>query len=409
MGEVADEKGGGAPCLQLPEQVTLAQRSSGGPFGRFILNARCANVPLVNGTAATATVARVFLSPLADARTGLAPRPAKAALSATVDKATLDPGEATLIQITGTVPARAGTYISQLYVTTEAGETVLAPVSVTVAASPGWGIACMGLLGVLKLLTGAGDVQDKRREVFRARAEINAWLLRDPPPQRQADAVAEIDRDLDEAVRVLAQPHPLSVADRRIQDADAVLSAAHTAAAKLRDAQWKARPGSAEVADVAEEWHGLQDRMRGLVTLDIQAAVPTAGLAGHAAVLLRRAWDRIVGLPLQWIAADLGPELERVRLVQDAGETERARAMALATRAWLRRAAADLDRRLALMMELNLSDAGMVVSDAWVRHLAAATNFRRRSAPPCSTGSPPPMPASPQATRWRTWPPPFTP
>jgi hypothetical protein len=65
------------------------------------------------------------------------------------------------------------------------------------------------------------------------------------------------------------------------------------------------------------------------------------------------------------------PQLERVRLAQAAGETDRARAMALVTRPWLRRAADDLDRRLALMMGLKLMADKMVVSDAWVRRLAA--------------------------------------
>lgn len=62
-------------------------------------------------------------------------------------------------------------------------------------------------------------------------------------------------------VRVLALPHPLSVADRRIQDADAVLSAARNVAAKLRDAQWVAPNRGRGGRRVAEEWHGLQDRM----------------------------------------------------------------------------------------------------------------------------------------------------
>ena len=228
------------------------------------------------------------------------------------------------------------------------------------------------LLGVLKLLTGEGDVQEKTREVLRARAEIHTFLQRDPPPQRRADAVAEIDRNLDEAVRTLARPRPLSVVDRRIVDADAALSAARDGFAKLQDMLSKIPPGTAEVADVTEDWGGLQERMRSLATLENLAAAPAVGLAAHAAVLLHGAWERVIGQPLQWVAADLGPQLERVRLAQAAGETDRARAMALATRAWLRRAADDLDRRLATMIGLNLIAGRMVVSDAWVRRLAAS-------------------------------------
>jgi hypothetical protein len=303
----------------------------------------------------------------------------------------LHPGEATEIEITGTIPARPGTYVAQLEVVTEDGQAAVAPVSVAVAANAGWGIACMVLglllLAVLKLLTGEGDVQEKAREVLRLRAEIHTWLQRDPPPQRREEAVAEIDRNLDEAVRALALPHPFSVVDRRIPDADAALSAARNGFAKLQDVLSKIPPGTAEVTDVTEDWAGLQERMRSLAALDNLASAPADGLAKRTAVLLHGAWEQLIGLPLQWIAADVSPQLERVRLAQAAGETERARAMALATRAWLRRAADDLDRRLALMMGLNLMAGKMVVSDAWCAGSRPVTNSRPNSAVRCSTGS----------------------
>ena len=374
MGEGTSESGGGKAGLQLPAQVTIALASAGGPFARGSLDAGRAKVSLVNGAATRITIGRVILTPLADAGTGLAPPTTNTALSAEVDKPQLDPGEATTIEITGTVPARPGSYMARLEVVTEDGETVVAPVSVTVAANAGWGIACMllglFLLGVVKLLTGEGDVQEKKREVLRDRAEIHALLQRNPPPQRRLEAVAEIDRNLDEAVRALARPRPLSVVDRRIGDADAALSAARVDFAKLQDALSKIPPGTAEVADLTEDWSGLQERMKSLATLDNAANAPVGGLAEHGATLLHRVWERVIGLPLQWVASDLGPQLERVRLAQDAGETDRARAMALATRAWLRRAADDLDRRLSTMMGLNLIVGRMVVSDAWVRRLA---------------------------------------
>lgn len=227
------------------------------------------------------------------------------------------------------------------------------------------------LLGVVKLLTGEGDVQEKKREVLRARADIHELLQRNPPPQRRFEAVAEIDRNLDDAVRALARPHPFSVVDRRIADANAALSTAREGFAKLQDALSKIPPGSAEMADLTEDWSGLQERMKSLAALGTEAAAPAGGLAAHAASQLHRVWEWLIGQPLQWVAADLGPQLERVRLAQAAGEMERARAMALATRAWLRRAADDLDRRLAMMMRFNLIVDRMVVSDAWVRHLAA--------------------------------------
>jgi hypothetical protein len=361
-----------ADDLWLPAQVTIERVSLGGPFSRGATQIAPARVPLLNAAAATVSVARAFVSPLVEERTGQATR--AGALATAVASPTLDAAAASMIEISGTVPARPGIYVAQLEATGDAGQTASAPVRVTVAASAAWGIGCMLLglilLGVLKLLSGEGDVQDKARETQRARAEIHAWWRREPPPLSRAEAVAEIDRELDDASRTLAQPHPFSVDDHRIADASAALTSAREAAAKLRDALAKDPPGTAEVADLAQDWAALQERLHSLAAADTADAGPT-GLAAHTAALLRRARLQLLGLPLQWVAADLGPQIERVRLAQAAGETDRARAMALATRAWLRRAADDLERRLTLTMGLNQVDDSMIVSVAWVRRLAA--------------------------------------
>jgi hypothetical protein len=97
-------------------------------------------------------------------------------------------------------------------------------------------------LGVLKLLTGEGDVPEKTREVLRTHAEIHTSSQRDPPPQRRAEAVAEIDRN-STAVRAHARPHPLSIVDRRIQDADAALSAARDGFTKCSMCGRRSLPG----------------------------------------------------------------------------------------------------------------------------------------------------------------------
>jgi hypothetical protein len=163
MAQAADGSEGNAN-LQLPEKVALSCSSPAGPFGRGMLDVSGVRMALVNGTEATVVVNRVFLSPLTDAVTGLAPRAARAELSATLGKSMLDPGEAAGIEISGTVPAHPGTYAAQLKAIPESGAAAVTTVSVAVAAHAGWGIACMLLglllLGVLKLLTGEGDVQN---------------------------------------------------------------------------------------------------------------------------------------------------------------------------------------------------------------------------------------------------------
>lgn len=137
MAEDSGESSGGKAGLRLPAQATLARTSPGGPLARGTIDAGHAKVPLVNSTGTTITVARIFLTPLADARTGLATMTADTVLSAGVDKSELLPGEATTIDIVGTMPARPGSYTAQLEVITEGGEAAVAPVSVTVAASVG--------------------------------------------------------------------------------------------------------------------------------------------------------------------------------------------------------------------------------------------------------------------------------
>jgi hypothetical protein len=184
-------------------------------------------------------VASTSFAPIVGDASGLAPASGSGALTATVGKQAFDPGEATMVEIAGRVPARPGSYLTQLDVAADTGASASAPVRINVAASAVWGIGCMlfglMLLGLLRLLSGEGDVQEAARAAARARGELHAWLQREPPPLSSADAVAEIDRNLDEAARTLARPRPLSVVDRRIQDATAALAAAQAVAAKLRD------------------------------------------------------------------------------------------------------------------------------------------------------------------------------
>src|SRR5262245_9982824 len=144
ISEMEDTNGKARPVLLLPPQVVLRCRASWGPFARGNLAAGLVSVPLVNGSLAPLTISRIILTPPTDAGSGLslsgAPAPA---LSATTETAELKPGEATTVTISGTVPARPGTWAARLEVLTSDGVVAQAPLSVTVAASPRWGISCM--------------------------------------------------------------------------------------------------------------------------------------------------------------------------------------------------------------------------------------------------------------------------
>lgn len=389
MSEESD-RNGAAAALLLPSRISLRRNSAAGPLARGTLTLRAVTVPLFNDTAETVIVNRALITPLTEEETGLAPATEGAALSARTETAGLEPGHGAKVEIAGTVPARPGAYAAELRVSAGAGQagtkTATAPVSIAVAASPAWGFGCLVLglvlLAMVQFLSREGGVQEKIREVERFHGDTHAWLQREPPPQGRAERVAEIDRDLDEALTALSEPRSLSVVDRRVTDAQGWLSAARGAAATLRDELSKSPPGALEIAALTKEWSDLQNRMGELSKLDTNGLEAAGGLASHTAILMHHAWERLIGLPLRWVAADLAPQLERVQLAEAAGETDRARAMALATRAWLRRAAHDLDRRLALMMGLKLTADEMVVSDAWVRQLAAGDELPpdRRSA-----------------------------
>jgi len=121
--------------LQLPAQVTLQRASLGGPFARGTLGVAPARVPLRNATTAPVAVASTSLAPIVDDASGLAPAFGSGALTATVGKQALDPGEATMIEIAGRAPARPGSYLTQLDVAADTSASASAPVRINVAAS----------------------------------------------------------------------------------------------------------------------------------------------------------------------------------------------------------------------------------------------------------------------------------
>jgi hypothetical protein len=354
------------------EPITIGVVSARGPFARGTIALRTARAPIRNGSAGQVVVVGACVSPLVEERTQLAIP--GGALAAQVAAGTLAAGEAAMVEIGGAVPARPGSYMAHLDVRCD-GVTLSTLVRANVAASAVWGIGCMMLglllLGVLMLMTGEGDAQERTREALRTRGEIHAAWQRNPPPQSRRAEVAEIDYDLDEAVRTLARPRGFSVVDRRLADSGELLTAGREAAAKLRDAMAKEPPGTAEVAELAREWNDFQNDLRSLAVPDVGAA-GAAGLVGHAAVLLNRAWTQLVGLRVQAAATELGAQFGRVRLVQAAGETPKAQEMAIATRGWLRRYAHDLEDQRTLLMRLKLISDGVALADLRVRRLASS-------------------------------------
>ena len=86
----------------------------------------------------------------------------------------------------------------------------------------------------------------------------DAWVL-DPPPLSRAETVAAIDRDIDDAVRTLASSRAFSVDDRRVSEASNSLAAAREAEGQLRQTMAKYPPGTAEAAELEQDWDALRE------------------------------------------------------------------------------------------------------------------------------------------------------
>jgi hypothetical protein len=121
--------------LHLPAQVTLQRASLTGPFARGTFSVAPARVPLQNATTAPVTVASTSLAPIVGDASGLAQASGSGTLIATAGKQALDPGEATMVEIAGGVPARPGSYLTLLDVAVDTGASACAPARINVAAS----------------------------------------------------------------------------------------------------------------------------------------------------------------------------------------------------------------------------------------------------------------------------------
>ena len=326
-----------------------------------------------NGTGGALAVASAVVSPLVDERNGLAADAGE--ITADVAPGVLASGGSAEVSLGGSAPARPGAYRAQLDLKFEGGASIPTPLRVEVAASAFWGVLCLllglSLLGIVKLLTHQGDVEELSRSAFLDRAAARANWERNRPPASQAETVAEVERDYEDALRSLAAPPGFSVVDRRVSDASALLADARRAETKLSEAM-TAPPGTMEVADLDREWTAFKALLAGLAAPPRTAAPPPAqGLTAHVEALVEGLRARLVGDRAQAIVAGLEPHVERVRLAMAAGQGQRAQEMALATRAWARRAADDLEKQQALQMGFALMAANILAIDTRLRRLAA--------------------------------------
>jgi hypothetical protein len=326
-----------------------------------------------------ATAARI--SPLASERSGLV---AAGRLAADAGSEPAPPGGAIPVAISGTVPARPGAYKAQLDLVSEDAARISAPLRIEVAANAVWGALCLllglSLLGLIKFLSGEGDVEELARNAILERAAIRAdWAIH-PPPAARLEMVARIDQNFDDALRSLAKPRGFSVVDRRIADANASLASAREAVSKLREATG-APPGALETGYLEKEWEAFKSLAKALTAPHpvaseaAPASLPGPGgqdLATHIGDLVEGARAGILAWPAEAYVAGLEPHVERIKLALAAGEDEQARVTAVAARQWIHRAADDLRKRQTFTIGLAAIGANLVALEARLRRLAQA-------------------------------------
>jgi hypothetical protein len=367
--------------LAGPASLAVATTSARGPFAtaRACVRIRAARFSLANTGASTLTLAPPRIDPLHGQESGTG---ASGGLHGTLivpaDRL-LAPGEQALVEISGTVPALPGIYAAAVRIETQGGGTLAIPLTVTVSASPFWGIAFMllglGVVGTTNALTGEGAVASQLRDALAARQLTHEWIERTPPPERLRRDMAEMDRHFDAAIAVLGERRALSVADHRPEDARANLQPALETAAKLRESLKDGSSAAAEAADLAHDWQDLQAQMRATAQAGRPEGPAAPGIAGQLDHFLYGWRQQFIGVPMQWVTLELTPHIDRVHLLLAAGQDEAARAQAIAVRRWMRQAAAMLDDRLHTWMGFAMTAGAIAAEDMTMRRQLAAADL----------------------------------
>ena len=374
MAETGEKKAadGGEAAVRgpLPGSVLLRIGSWFGPFARLFRQRRLglgpAVVPLA-GAADGVTVEHVSADPLSTAESGTE---ADGWLEARAEPATIPPGKAGRLVLSGQAPVRAGRYSSAVRLRLQGHDKpMVLPITIEVSASALWGIGFMviGLmaLGVLNVLGAEGALRSRQRDVLQTAQAFHERIERSPVPQRREPDVAEIDREYAAALTRLAAPRPLGVIDHRGPDAERHIARAERLQAELSK-EFAGRPGESEIADVLADWKRYQDVVHDLGQLapPYEATLPrppaAAGLAALVEAYQARYAQRFVRLPIEYNTNQLNDLVLGIRLAAAAGRNEEARSRALAARRWLQRASDDLARGLAMAKNQKLLGFNMV-------------------------------------------------
>ena len=247
--------------LAGPGVVTIRVASPRGPLARKGASVALppTQIRIANTGNAALTIAPLLFEPLQWLDSGAA---ADAQLAANIAQRELQPGESSLLTISGRVPAVPAAYTSTLRVATQDGARLPIRIEFRVAAGAAWGFGCMvfGLLavGLLSLLDGESGIRGKLRHALIERQAAHEFLQRTPAPQSRTAQVVDLNREFDAAIESLQKPRAFSFVDQRGPDAQEHLDSAKAIGGKLHDAMDAKPRGAVEVTDLDTEWKSLK-------------------------------------------------------------------------------------------------------------------------------------------------------
>ncbi len=369
-----------AATLSGPVSLALAATSPWGPFAseRTLVPIRPIRFSVANIGTEEVTLLPPIIERLRRSNDGVGAEGGLRGAVISPASGVLAPGDVAVIELNGSVTGRPGIYASTVRFGTAGVGTLAIPFTAAVSASPLWGIACMllglAVVGTTNALTGAGGVTSQLREALAQRQLTHEWLERHPPPERFSHDIEDMDRDFDAAVAALSQPHAWSFVDHRQEEASAHLQAALATAATLRASTKDASPAAAEVADLSRDWQALQAEMKATAG-EARPAPTTPGFAAHLDTFLYDWKQQFIGVPMQAVALELTPQLDRVHLLLAAGQEDAARVQAISVRRWMRRAAAMLDERVHTWIAFAGAAGAIAVADMSMRQRLAAADL----------------------------------
>nr|WP_294509559.1 hypothetical protein [uncultured Rhodopila sp.] len=333
------------------------------------------SIVVINTSGAPVTIPRIDCDSVQETQSGVV---ADGMLEAAATTATLAAGESTTIVISGHLPSRAGAYVANLRIRTEAEPALVLPIAMQVAASPARGILCM-LLGlafvaIINMLQGESDVRARLASVNQFGQDTREWLDRNPQPASAAGDVEALERDVQRARDFLSGPRPRSFTDWRIARAQEPQRAAEETLKAIKDATLERTrtthrpPDEAEVAELDDQWSDFRRRTHAAIDYEERLPGQTANnLAGRLAGFLSGFKTSYLDLTAQVELGALGTQIALVDLTLSAGQPVQARQQAIEARRWLERAAAEVNQRLRMVANYQLMASFLLDEDARIR------------------------------------------